>query len=94
MASTGLPTKNAMRHKLAACALESSVTARGQVTIPKAVRDHLRLRPGDRLKFFLHPDGNIALLPTLPASAVRGIVKKRGRVTTLSEIEAAIAKVR
>ena len=36
--------------------MESSITAKGQATIPKAIRDHLRLKPGDRVKFFVHPD--------------------------------------
>ena len=35
--------------------MESAITRKGQATIPKAVREHLRLKPGDRVKFFLHP---------------------------------------
>ena len=54
--------------------MESAITAKGQTTIPKAVRDHLGLKPGDRVKFFIHPDGSVVLLPKLPASALRGIV--------------------
>jgi AbrB family looped-hinge helix DNA binding protein len=72
--------------------MESSITSKGQATIPKTVRDHLRLRTGDRLKFFIHPDGSVALLPRLPAKAARGIVKRRGRVVTLGDMQAAIAK--
>jgi AbrB family looped-hinge helix DNA binding protein len=52
--------------------MESSITAKGQATIPKAIRDHLRLKPGDRVKFFVHPDGSVVLLPKTPASALRG----------------------
>lgn len=59
--------------------MESAITVKGQATIPKAIREHLRLKPGDRVKFFVHPDGSVVLLPKLPASALRGIIKSRCR---------------
>jgi antitoxin PrlF len=72
--------------------MESAITIKGQATIPKAVREHLRLKPGDRIKFFIHPDGTVVLLPKLPASALRGIVKSRHRRrVTLSEMTEAAA---
>ena len=73
--------------------MESAITRRGQATIPKAIREHLRLKPGDRVKFFLHPDGSVVLLPKLPASALRGMIKSpRRRTVTIGEMnEAAIA---
>jgi AbrB family looped-hinge helix DNA binding protein len=42
-------------------AMQSAITSKGQATIPKAVRDHLKLKPGDRVKFFLQADGSVAL---------------------------------
>ena len=71
--------------------MESAVTAKGQATIPKAIREHLRLKPGDRVKFFLHPDGSVVLLPKLPATALRGIVKPGPRPVTIEEMSAAAA---
>ena len=59
--------------------MESAITVKGQATIPKAIREHLGLKPGDRVKFFLHPDGSVVLLPKLPASALRGMLKSRRR---------------
>lgn len=67
------------------------MTAKGQATIPKAIRKHLRLKPGDRVKFFVHPDGTVVILPKLPASELRGILKS-GRRVTLDDMDAAIAK--
>ena len=73
--------------------MESAITTKGQATIPKAIREHLRLRPGDRVKFFVHPDGSVVLLPKVPASALRGIVKsRRRRPATLSEMDEAAAE--
>lgn len=71
--------------------MESAITAKGQATIPKAIREHLRLKPGDRVKFFMHPDGSVVLLPKLPAAALRGIVKPRRRPVTIEEMNEAVA---
>jgi AbrB family looped-hinge helix DNA binding protein len=70
--------------------MESAITAKGQATIPKAIREHLGLKPGDRIKFFVHPDGSVALLPKLPVTALRGIVKPR-RPVTIEEMSNAAA---
>jgi antitoxin PrlF len=71
--------------------MESAITVKGQATIPKPIREHLGLRPGDRVKFFVHPDGSVVLLPKRPASALRGIIKSRRseRVTIDRMTEAA-----
>jgi antitoxin PrlF len=72
--------------------VESAITSKGQATIPKAIREHLRLKPGDRVKFFVHPDGSVVLLPKLPGSALRGMIKSRqGRTVTIEEMSEAVA---
>ena len=49
------------------------------------------MKPGDRLKFFMHPDGSVVLLPKRPAAILRGIVKSRRPVTIDEMGEAAAA---
>src|ERR1700756_5585998 len=71
--------------------MESAIPVKGQAPIPRAVRKHLGLKPGDRVKFFMHPDGSVALLPKLPASALRGIVKPGRRPVKIEEMSAAAA---
>ena len=72
--------------------MDSAITVKGQATIPKAIREHLHLKPGDRVKFFVHPDGSVVLLPKLPASALRGIVSpRRERPVTIEEMNEAAA---
>lgn len=72
--------------------MESAITTKGQATIPKVVRDHLRLKPGDRVKFFIHPNGSVVLLPKLPVSALRGMLKRpRQRPVTIEEMHEAVA---
>ena len=70
--------------------MESAITSKGQVTIPKVIREYLRVRPGDRIKFFMHPDGTVVLLPKLPVTALRGLLRWRGRPVTLEEMDDAI----
>ena len=72
--------------------MESAITVKGQATIPKAVREHLGLKPGDRVKFFLHPDGTVVLLPKLPVTALRGIVKRPRRTVSIERMREAIAE--
>lgn len=73
--------------------VESAITVKGQATIPKAIREHLRLKPGDRVKFFVHPDGSVVLLPKRPVTALRGIVRsRRRRPVTVGEMNEAAAE--
>jgi len=71
--------------------VESAITVKGLATIPKPIREHLGLKPGDRVKFFVHPDGSVVLLPKLSAASLRGMIKSRHRrpVTIAEMIEAA-----
>jgi len=59
--------------------MASTVTTKGQVTIPKAMRDRLGVSPGDQVEFRLEPDCRVVLVKsdgTRPKSrfdAIRGI---------------------
>jgi antitoxin PrlF len=73
--------------------VECAITVKGQTTIPKAIREHLGLKPGDRVKFFVHPDGSVVLLPKLSAWSLRGIIKsRRRRPVTIAEMTEAVVE--
>jgi AbrB family looped-hinge helix DNA binding protein len=56
----------------------STITSKGQVTIPKKVRDRLRLRSGDRLDFRVEEDGTIRVFPIArKVSEVFGVLADR-----------------
>jgi len=40
-----------------------TLTVKSQVTIPKAIRDFLRLGPGEAVRFEPLPDGRVAISP-------------------------------
>ena len=55
----------------------SRLTSKGQTTIPKEIRDHLGIEPGDRVLFLLK-DGNVVVQPVkLTLLDLRGSVEPR-----------------
>jgi AbrB family looped-hinge helix DNA binding protein len=71
--------------------MESSLTSKGQMTIPKVAREHLKVRPGDRVKIFLHPNGTVVLIPKLPVSAIKGMFAGRvKKPVSIEEMDAAV----
>ena len=43
--------------------VSASITSKGQITIPKIVRDSLGLSPGDRVAFEVHGSSEVVLKP-------------------------------
>ena len=41
--------------------MATTMTVKGQVTIPKKVRDALRLSPGDSVDFDVNPEGQVVV---------------------------------
>jgi len=73
--------------------MESKITAKGQMTLPKEAREHMGVKPGDRVKIFIRPNGTVVLLPVIPVKALKGIVKSpHSRPVTLEEMDEAIAE--
>lgn len=62
--------------------MTSTISAKGQITVPKAVRDRLGLRPGVRVEFELTPEG------ALMRKGNRGGVRAVDRVLGILKREA------
>jgi AbrB family looped-hinge helix DNA binding protein len=77
----------------AAQSFEATMTSKGQVTVPQEIRDRLRLRSGQRLKFTIE-DGNRVVIAQSYArlSELVGVLPKPKRTITLEEMDEAIHK--
>ena len=56
----------------------STVTVKGQVTIPKAIREHLGIEPGSHVRFRRAGDGSIVLEPAAERPAPSRFERLRG----------------
>jgi AbrB family looped-hinge helix DNA binding protein len=67
------------------------VTSKGQVTIPKPVRDRLGIEPGSAVEFELAPDGRVVLVKvdaSRPASRFAALRGRAGKGLSTDEIMA------
>ncbi len=51
--------------------MATTLTSKGQVTIPKRIRDELQLLPGTPVEFSLNAAGEVVLHPARPARGAR-----------------------
>jgi antitoxin PrlF len=58
----------------------ATLTTKGQVTIPKAVREHLGVDTGDRLSFVVQEDGAVLVRPiSRHVRELGGLLHRPGR---------------
>lgn len=58
----------------------STVTSKWQMVIPKPVREHLGVHPGDQLDFVLQSDGTVLVRPAvLDVRQLKGILARPGQ---------------
>ena len=72
----------------------STLTSKGQITLPKAVRDHLHVAPGDRVDFVIETSGLVMVRPARSRlSELDGMLKRSGqRPVSIEEMDEAIAR--
>lgn len=69
----------------------TKVTAKGQITVPKPVREHLNLDKGDRIEFLIGVDGEVTILgATADVQRLKGMVAKPSEPVTVAEMNQAI----
>ena len=67
-----------------------TLTSKGQVTIPKAVRSSLHLKTGDKLEFVLHQN-SVEIIPISGSVRdLKGMVAKPDIVISLDEMDRVI----
>ncbi|MEA2163783.1 MAG: antitoxin PrlF [Thermoanaerobaculia bacterium] len=72
----------------------ATLTTKGQVTIPKSVRDLLRIEAGDQIDFFVTDQGDVFVRGLGgDVRELRGLLKRnRRRSVSVDEMNAAILR--
>ncbi|MCK5797385.1 MAG: type II toxin-antitoxin system PrlF family antitoxin [Deltaproteobacteria bacterium] len=71
----------------------ATITSKGQITIPKAIRELLGLKPGNRLVFVPRPNGEVIVkAETVDVRSLRGMLKHDGPAVSVEEMNKAIAQ--
>jgi antitoxin PrlF len=73
----------------------ATLSSKGQVTIPKEVRDFLKVKSGDLIDFVIDKAGNVVVRAgTLHVGELKGMLKKPGRKpVSLEEMDQAILRL-
>ncbi|MBK1643215.1 AbrB family transcriptional regulator [Thiocapsa imhoffii] len=72
--------------------MQATITSKGQITLPKALREQLHLAPGDRVELILEENNVLRLVPrTTSVVRLKGMLPKPARPISLEEMSEAIA---
>ena len=70
----------------------ATITAKGQLTLPKDVRASMGVGPGDRVDFVRMEDGNFAVLPASQSvKRLKGLIGKPAKRVSLKDMDRAVA---
>ena len=73
--------------------MQATITSKGQVTVPKSIRDRLHLKPGDKIDFVLEEDGGLRVTPvTASVTQLKGMVPRPGFPVSVEQMDEAIAR--
>ena len=72
---------------------KAKITSKGQLVVPKPIRQHLRLQKGDSVDFVIQGDGEVVMRPaTGDVRELKGILPKPGKAVSLEEMDRAVRK--
>lgn len=72
----------------------ATLTSKGQLTLPKVIRDRLRVGAGDRVDFVIKDDGTVVLQPaTVDVRELSGFLHRKGiKPLSVAEMNAVIRR--
>lgn len=70
---------------------ESSITVKGQTTLPKAVRESLSVKAGDKVRYVILDEG-VLIMPVRSTSRLYGSLRYDGPPVSLEEMARAITE--
>ncbi len=71
----------------------ATLTSKGQITIPKEIREQLQVQTGDRIEFLVGDNGQITIYPaTSDVTTLKGLIPKPQNPVTLAGMKDVIRK--
>jgi AbrB family looped-hinge helix DNA binding protein len=71
----------------------ATITSKGQITIPKEVREALGVEAGDRVEFVAQaPGAYIVVAATRDVRHLKGMIAKSGKPVSIEEMNRAVAR--
>jgi AbrB family looped-hinge helix DNA binding protein len=71
----------------------TTLTSKGQITVPKSIRERLNIRPGDRIHFFVEDGGTVIFMPAKSdVRELKGILPKPRKPVSIEAMNEAIAE--
>ena len=71
----------------------ATVTSKGQITLPKSVRDRLGIEAGDRLEFVESDQGFLVVAATRDIRSLKGITGRPKKPVSIEDMNSAIEKM-
>ena len=73
--------------------MEATITSKGQVTLPKDLREALNLSTGDKLCFVLSGKNEVRMIPKhMPVQKLKGILPAPDLPVSLDQMKLAVRK--
>jgi len=71
----------------------STITSKGQITLPKKIRKKLNLHAGNKVEFIIDSKGTVKMIP-IKASIkdLKGMLPKPNKPVSLEDMQSAIEK--
>jgi AbrB family looped-hinge helix DNA binding protein len=71
----------------------ATLTSKGQITLPKSVRERLGVETGDRLEFIESEQGFLVVAATRDIRSLKGIIGRPKKPVTIDDMNKAIEKM-
>ena len=74
--------------------VQARLTGKGQVTIPKTIRDYLHIDTGSKIDFVIDENGDVKVIPlNIAIENLSGILHRPGmKAASIADMEQAIAE--
>jgi len=74
--------------------MQATITSKGQITLPKALRTALHLSAGDKIEFVLDQNNELRLIPKqVSVSMLKGMLVKPKKAISIDEMNSVIQSV-